>query len=199
MSDAREPRASKPSQQPFPSSPQRQFAVLAGGCFWCTQAAFQNVPGVLRVVAGYTGGSAETATYEAVCRKDTGHAEAVCIEFDPQRITFQRLLELFFELHDPTQYHRQGADVGPQYRSAIFYATPEQRQQATEVIERLTAEKKFPAPIVTTLEPLESFYPAEQYHQDFARRHPDHPYVRAVIRPKLEKLQHLLTRARPPI
>lgn len=152
-------------------------AVLAGGCFWCTEAAFEQLDGVSDVTSGYTGGDARTANYKAVCGGDTGHAEAIRITYDPQVISFETLLEVFFDAHDPTQRNRQGNDIGSQYRSAIFYANDEQQQAAQAKIAQLTAMQKFPRPIVTTLEPLGPFYEAETYHQDYARNNPDQPYV----------------------
>ncbi len=156
----------------------RATAVLAGGCFWCTEAAFEQLEGVSDVESGYAGGAHETANYESVCGGDTGHAEAIRITYDPGRISFERLLDVFFEAHDPTQLNRQGADVGSQYRSAIFYADDAQRQAAASKIRELNAARRFPQPIVTTLEPLEHFFSAEAYHQDYARKHPGEPYIR---------------------
>jgi peptide methionine sulfoxide reductase msrA/msrB len=163
---------------------QTETAVFAGGCFWCTEAAFEQLDGVLDVTSGYSGGKKETANYERVCMGDTGHAEAIRITYDPRRISFENLLDVFFDAHDPTQLNHQGADWGTQYRSAIFYANPAQKAAAEARIKELTDAKTFPKPIVTTLEPLESFFPAEDYHQDYARQNPSQPYIMAHATPK---------------
>jgi methionine-S-sulfoxide reductase len=164
-------------------------AILAGGCFWCTEAAFEQLDGVLDVTSGYTGGSAETANYRAVCGGDTGHAEAIRITFDPAKISYEKLLDVFFDAHDPTQLNRQGNDTGTQYRSAIFFSSEEQRRIAEAKIQSLNAKGAFPRPIVTKLEPLGEFYPAEDYHQDYARLNPEQPYVQAVSLPKACKVR----------
>jgi methionine-S-sulfoxide reductase len=164
-------------------------AVFAGGCFWCTEAAFEQLEGVLDVTSGYTGGTAETANYRAVCSGSTLHAEAIRITYDPARISFDQLLDVFFDAHDPTQLNRQGADIGTQYRSAIFFADDAQRRAAEAVIRRLNEAKAFIRPIATTLEPLGDFYPAEDYHQDYARLNPDQPYIQAVSLPKVCKVR----------
>jgi peptide-methionine (S)-S-oxide reductase len=164
--------------------------VLAGGCFWCTEAVYSQLDGVLSVRPGYAGGAADTANYDDVCTGTTGHAEAVEIVFDPARIELGQILKIFFSIaHDPTQLNRQGADVGTQYRSAIFYASGAQRLIAAGYIAQISAAQLFDAPIATTLEPLERFYVAEQYHHDYAARNPWQPYIRAVAAPKLEKLR----------
>jgi methionine-S-sulfoxide reductase len=171
-------------------------AVFAGGCFWCTEAAFEQLEGVSDVTSGYAGGAAETANYEAVCRGDTGHAEVIRITYDPAKISYDQLLEVFFDAHDPTQLNRQGNDRGTQYRSAIFYADDEQRRAAEIKIKALSERQAFPAPIVTTLEPLKAFYPAEQYHQDYARHNPGQPYIQFHALPKAchvrDKYSHLV-------
>ncbi len=165
-------------------------AVLAGGCFWCTEAVFLPLDGVEAVVSGYVGGSAVTANYQAVCSGSTGHAEAIQITFDPAVITFGQLLKVFFSVaHDPTQLNRQGGDRGTQYRSAIFPADGEQTAVAEAYIAQLNAAVAFPSPIVTTVESAGPFYPAEGYHQNFAARNPTQPYVAAVAVPKVGKLQ----------
>jgi len=164
-------------------------AVFAGGCFWCTEAAFEQLAGVLDVTSGYMGGSAETANYKAVCGGDTGHAEAIRVEYDPAKISYEQLLDVFFDAHDPTQLNRQGNDIGTQYRSAIFYADDEQQRAAEAKIRELTLTRHFPRPIVTTLEPLGPFYPAEDYHQDYARLNPNQPYIQAVSYPKMCKVR----------
>ena len=164
-------------------------AVLAGGCFWCVEAVYQPLDGVQSVVSGYAGGDADSANYEAVCSGRTGHAEVVEVRYDPHRISFGALLKLFFAVaHDPTQKDRQGNDRGPQYRSAIFPVDDAQRKVAEDYIQQLNNAGAFTAPIVTTLEPGHPFHPAEDYHQDFARRNPNQPYITHVAKPKLEKL-----------
>ena len=164
-------------------------AVLAGGCFWCVEAVYQPLDGVQSVVSGYAGGDAASANYEAVCSGRTGHAEVVEVRYDPRRISFGALLKLFFAVaHDPTQKDRQGNDRGPQYRSAIFPVDEAQRKVAEDYIQQLNNAGAFTAPIVTTLEPDHPFHPAEDYHQDFARRNPNQPYITHVAKPKLEKL-----------
>jgi methionine-S-sulfoxide reductase len=164
-------------------------AVLAGGCFWCTEAAFEQLAGVLDVTSGYIGGSAETANYRAVCGGDTGHAEAIRITYDPAKITYDQLLDVFFDAHDPTQLNRQGNDIGTQYRSAIFYASDDERRAAEAKIRALNESRRFPRPIATTLEPLATFYAAEDYHQDYARQSPGQPYIQAVSLPKVCKVR----------
>jgi peptide-methionine (S)-S-oxide reductase len=166
-----------------------ETAVFAGGCFWCTEAVFQKLRGVKSVLPGYSGGRVDQATYEQVCQGNTGHAEAVKFGYDPAQISYQNLLEVFFATHDPTQLNRQGNDVGPQYRSVIFYANDKQKQQAEKFIGQLTADKVFAAPIVTTLEPLTQFYEAEDYHKNYYERNQGQPYCQVVINPKLKKLK----------
>jgi peptide-methionine (S)-S-oxide reductase len=165
-----------------------QQAILAGGCFWCTEAVFNDVIGVSKVESGYTGGHVADPTYRQVCGGDTGHAEAIRVTFDPETISYGDLLDLFLGTHDPTQLNRQGNDVGTQYRSAIFAASPEQEEEARKAIERAKAD--WPAPIVTTIEPLGQWYPAEDYHQDYwSGEGQRNPYCLAVIPPKLRKLR----------
>jgi peptide-methionine (S)-S-oxide reductase len=167
-------------------------AVLAGGCFWCTEAVFEEVPGVRSVVSGYAGDTRDKATYDQVSWGRTMHAEAVEIAYDPGRVRYGRLLQLFFAVaHDPTQRDRQGPDTGRQYRSAVFYASEDERRVAEAYIRLLTEAKAFDRPIVTTLEKLERFYPAEAYHQDFVAQHPTHPYVVRWALPKLEKARKM--------
>lgn len=166
-----------------------QELVLAGGCFWCTEAVFERITGVLDVTSGYAGGTAEDANYEAVCTGDTGHAEAIRIRYDSDLVSRATLLDVFFHVaHDPTQKNRQGNDTGSQYRSAIFYHDDAERQQAENAIRALDASGEFAAPLATTLEPLEAFYPAEAHHQDYARAHPLQPYIFCVAKPKVDKL-----------
>jgi peptide-methionine (S)-S-oxide reductase len=171
--------------------PQHEVATLAGGCFWCLEAAFAELKGVERVESGYTGGRTPNPSYEQVCSGTTGHAEVVQITFDPEVVSFRDLLHVFFTIHDPTTLNRQGADAGTQYRSAIFYHSPEQRAAAEEVMAELAAEEVWDAPIVTELVPLERFYPAEEYHRDYYRRNPNQGYCRAVIAPKVAKVRKL--------
>lgn len=167
-----------------------QDAVLAGGCFWCTEAVFLAVDGVRSVVSGYVGGSAATANYNAVCGGDTGHAEVIRVHYDAARISYGQLLKIFFSVaHDPTQRNRQGNDVGTQYRSAIFYASEDQRRVAEGYIAQLNKAGVFRQPIATTLEALGTFHTAEAYHQNYAALHPQQPYIAAVAAPKVEKLQ----------
>lgn len=167
-----------------------QTAVLAGGCFWCVEAVLKELEGVREVTSGYAGGTAETANYRAVCSGMTDHAEAVRVRFDPARISYGQLLKVFFAVaHDPTQLNRQGNDRGRQYRSAIFYADPEQKEVAEAYIRQLDGAGVFKAPIVTRLEPLEAFYEAEEYHQDYAARNPAQPYIAYAATPKVEKLR----------
>jgi peptide-methionine (S)-S-oxide reductase len=167
-----------------------EVATLAGGCFWCTEAAFSIIKGVEKIEPGYTGGTVPNPTYEEVSTGTTGHAEAAQIFFDPTIISYKEILEIFFTMHDPTSLNRQGADVGTQYRSAIFYHSPEQKATAEKLIAELNAEGIWNKPTVTTLEPLKVFYNAETYHKDYYKKHPKEPYCQAVIAPKIAKLQH---------
>lgn len=166
-----------------------ELATLAGGCFWCLEAVFEQLRGVTKVVSGYAGGHVPNPSYEAVCTGTTGHAEVVQVAFDPNELSYRDLLGVFFTLHDPTTLDRQGGDVGTQYRSAIFYHDDEQRRAAEEVVRELEAEHVFDEPIVTKLEPLQAFYPAEEYHREYYRRNPTQGYCRAVIAPKVAKLR----------
>ena len=167
----------------------REIATLGGGCFWCLEAVFEHLNGVSSVVSGYTGGQVECPTYEEVCGKRTGHAEVIQITFDPSIVTFRTVLEVFFATHDPTTLNRQGNDVGPQYRSAIFVNSEEQCRIAEELIAGLTADKVFANPIVTEIAPLTTFYPAEGYHQGYYRENPEQPYCAFVVAPKLAKFR----------
>jgi peptide-methionine (S)-S-oxide reductase len=166
-----------------------ETATLAGGCFWCMDAIFQQVKGVEKVISGYTGGHIETPSYEEVCTGTTGHAEAVQIHFDPKVITYKEILLLFFSFHDPTTLNRQGSDIGTQYRSAIFYANPKQKSEALEMIKSLTDKKIYENKIVTQIEPLGEFYAAEDYHQDYFSKNPNNGYCNVVINPKVAKLR----------
>ena len=167
----------------------REIATLAGGCFWCLEAVFLELKGVEKVESGYAGGRVPNPSYELVCTGTTGHAEVVQITFDPAVISFRDLLEIFFVLHDPTTLNRQGPDAGTQYRSAIFYHTPEQKAEAERVIAELAAAHLWDDPIVTEVVRLEKFYPAEEYHRDYYRRNPNQGYCRAVIAPKVAKVR----------
>jgi len=169
---------------------EQDVAVVAGGCFWCTEAVYLELDGVLSVRSGYSGGTAETADYRTVCSGTTGHAEAIEIVYDPRRLSYGTILKLFFSIaHDPTQLNRQGNDMGPQYRSAIFYRDEQQKAVAEAYIAQIERDKLFNAPIVTTLEPLEAFYEAEDYHQNYAARNPMQPYIAHVSAPKVQKLR----------
>ncbi len=170
---------------------QREVATLAGGCFWCLEAAFQDLKGVESVQSGYAGGRVANPSYEDVCTGTTGHAEVVQITFDPQVVSFEDLLHVYFTIHDPTTLNRQGADVGTQYRSAIFYHSPKQKATAERVITELQAQKLWDEPVVTEIKPLTAFYPAEEYHRDYFRRNPTQGYCRAVIAPKVAKVRKL--------
>lgn len=165
----------------------RETATLAGGCFWCLEAVYENLKGVEKVVSGYTGGRGADPSYEAVCSGTTGHAEVVQITWDPAVISFDDLLEVFFTIHDPTTLNRQGADVGTQYRSAIFYHSAEQQAAAERAVRRLAERKLWDDPIVTEITPLQMFYPAEEYHQHYFVRNPTQGYCRAVVAPKVAK------------
>jgi len=166
-----------------------ELATLGGGCFWCLEAVYQNLRSVEKVVSGYTGGHVENPTYKQVCYENTGHAEVVQITFNPQEVSFRELLEVFFVIHDPTTLNRQGADVGTQYRSAIFYHSEEQKETAEQVIAELTAEGVWGDPIVTEVVPLEKFYVAEDYHQNYYATNPSQGYCMAVIAPKVAKFR----------
>lgn len=170
---------------------QHEVTTLAGGCFWCLEAAFSGLKGVERVEPGYAGGSVPNPSYEAVCTGKTGHAEILQITFDPQVVSFRDLLHVFFTIHDPTTLNQQGGDVGTQYRSAVFYHSPGQKAEVERVIAELTAEKVWDDAIVTEVKPLDKFYPAEEYHRDYYRRNPTQGYCRAVIAPKVAKVRKL--------
>jgi peptide-methionine (S)-S-oxide reductase len=172
------------------AAPIEQTAVFAGGCFWGVDAVFKHVKGVSEVVSGYSGGSADTAHYELVSNGDTGHAESVRVRFDPAKVSYRQLLQVFFSVaHDPTELNRQGPDEGSQYRSAIFYTGAEQQQIAQDYIRQLTAGHAFSKPIVTQVVPLKQFYPAEQHHQNYLALHPYQPYIVFNDMPKLEHLR----------
>ena len=171
------------------SSDGYRLATLAGGCFWCLEAVYNELRGVESVVSGYAGGHDPDPTYEAVCSETTGHAEVVQIAFDPDMVSFRELLEVFFTIHDPTTLNRQGNDVGTQYRSAIYYHNEEQRLIAEEVIEEMTVEGLWNDPIVTEVTALDTFYEAEEYHQQYFEKNPFQPYCFVVVRPKVSKFR----------
>ena len=166
----------------------REYAVLGGGCFWCLEAIFRRIEGVLEVTNGYAGGETEQPGYEEVCTGNTGHAEVVQVEYDPHRISFRQLLERFFTAHDPTTVNRQGPDIGSQYRSVVLYRDEEQRREAERIISALEEQGAYDDPIVTEIKPLDTFYPAEEYHQRYFEKQPHAGYCSFVIRPKLKKL-----------
>lgn len=178
------------------TSDTHESAFLAGGCFWCLEAAFAELRGVIRVESGYMGGQVDRPTYQQVCAGTTGHAEVVRVDFDPDVITFRDLLDVFFTIHDPTTLNRQGADVGTQYRSAIYYISPEQKAAAESAVAQLEAEGVWSG-IVTEVEPAGEFWPAEAYHRDYYRNNPEQAYCRMVIAPKIAKLrQHHMEKLR---
>ncbi len=170
-----------------------EIATLGGGCFWCLEAIFDDLQGVLQVESGYSGGTGANPSYQAVCTGRTGHAEVVQVTFDPSIVSFREILEVFFAFHDPTTLNRQGADVGTQYRSAIFYHTAEQKQTAEAMIEALDAEQIWDGPIVTEVTPFRAFYVAEDYHQEYFARNAGQPYCRAVVAPKVAKFRKQYT------
>jgi peptide-methionine (S)-S-oxide reductase len=173
----------------------RELATLGGGCFWCLEAVYKELRGVERVVSGYAGGWVVNPTYRQVCEGTTGHAEVVQLTFDPAEVSYRDLLGVFFTIHDPTTPDRQGGDVGTQYRSVVFYHTPAQGEAAEQVVAEMTAAGVWDAPIVTQVVPLETFYAAEDYHQDYFERNPFQPYCRAVVAPKVAKFRkHFLER-----
>jgi peptide-methionine (S)-S-oxide reductase len=173
-----------------PAPSKTEFATLGGGCFWCLEAMFETLPGVKAVTSGYAGGKTENPTYKQVCSGDTGHAEVVQIEFDPAQLTYERILDAFWDAHDPTTLNRQGNDVGTQYRSVILYAN--EAQHATAQKSKVAAAKRFGAPIVTEIVPLKKFYAAEGYHQEYFKNNPRQPYCTLVVRPKLEHFQEAM-------
>ena len=171
------------------TTPGKEIADLAGGCFWCLEAVYDGMKGVESVESGYMGGHTPSPTYEEVCGGGSGHAEVVRITFDPAVVSFQDLLDVFFVIHDPTTLNRQGNDVGTQYRSAVFYHTPQQKAQAEEAIARLEAAKLWSDPIVTEVTPASAFHAAERYHQEYFERNPNQPYCRLVVAPKVAKFR----------
>jgi peptide-methionine (S)-S-oxide reductase len=184
----------QPDQRPADAS--LELATLGGGCFWCLEAVYLDLSGITSVVSGYAGGSVKNPTYHQVCGGNTGHAEVVQLTFDPNLVTYRQILEVFFTIHDPTTLNRQGADVGTQYRSVIFYHSPQQQKVAGEVIGEIESAGIWKNPIVTEVVPLDSFYVAEEYHQDYFARNRNQPYCQVVIEPKVAKfrkqfLEHL--------
>lgn len=175
----------------MPDNKKLETATFANGCFWCTEAVFQQLKGVEKVSSGYSGGHVKNPTYEQVCNKDTGHAEALQIEYDPSIISFDELLEVFWKTHDPTTLNRQGNDVGPQYRSVIFYHNDSQKEKTEKYKAALNESGVFDKPVVTAIEPFTVFYPAEDYHTNYYKMHPSQSYCYFVIKPKLEKLHKL--------
>jgi peptide-methionine (S)-S-oxide reductase len=173
------------------AKPKLEKATFGGGCFWCTEAVFERVPGVKTVVSGYSGGTIPYPTYEMVCTGLTGHAEVVQIEFDPDKVSYEKLLKVFFATHDPTTLNAQGPDFGTQYRSVIFYHDEAQKETAQKLYKAITAARVFDDPIVTDLVPFSAFYPADKYHQDYYRRNRTAPYCQMYIVPKLQKLSKL--------
>ena len=169
-----------------------EIATFGGGCFWCTEAVFQRVAGVKRVTPGYCGGTVENPSYEQVCSGSTGHAEVIQIEFESNEVTFEELLGIFFQTHDPTTLNRQGADVGTQYRSVVFYHSDSQKVQAETMIESFNRDQAFPQPVVTEVAPVAVFYPAEKYHWDYYNQNPQNGYCQVVVRSKVEKLKKIL-------
>ena len=166
-----------------------ETAVFGGGCFWCVEAVFDRLDGVTSVESGYMGGHVKNPCYREVCGGDTGHAEVVRVTFDPAKVTYRELLDVFFTVHDPTTLNRQGNDVGTQYRSVIFYNSDEQRGQAEQAIAELDAAGSFPSPVVTTVEPASAFYVAEDYHQEYFANNPTQPYCQLIVAPKVQKFQ----------
>lgn len=175
---------------PLAAARGRETLVVAGGCFWGIQAVFEHVKGVIKATSGYAGGSADAAQYEKVCTGRTGHAESVQVTYDPSQISYGRILKVFFSVaHDPTQWNQQGPDVGTQYRSAIFYSSQDQKQIAQAYVDQLNHAKVFQRPIVTQVVALNAFYPAEDYHQDYAVHHPENPYIVSNDLPKVDRLR----------
>jgi peptide-methionine (S)-S-oxide reductase len=189
LSAAGEPAAHQPTSKIISMAQKTDTTTFGTGCFWCTEAVFQELKGVIKVTSGYSGGQVPHPTYEEVCSGTTGHAECLQIEYDPAVISFDELLEVFWESHDPTTLNRQGNDVGTQYRSAIFYHDEEQKEKAEHYKAELIRNKAYDKPIVTEITPFKVFYPAENYHQDYYNLHGTQPYCRLVIRPKLEKFE----------
>jgi peptide-methionine (S)-S-oxide reductase len=179
----------KEIKNPIGSQSVKEVATLGGGCFWCLEAVFADLKGVEKVESGYSGGSTDDPTYRQVCSGTTGHAEVVQVTFDPKVISFKEILEVFFSIHDPTTLNRQGADAGTQYRSVVYYHTPEQKTTAEQVIKEIGTEGIWNSPIVTELAPLKQFYKAEDYHQEYYKDNPEQMYCQVVISPKVAKFR----------
>ncbi|ABX04393.1 MAG TPA: peptide-methionine (S)-S-oxide reductase [Herpetosiphon sp.] len=175
---------------------QYALATLGGGCFWCLEAVFDDLQGIIRVESGYAGGHVANPTYEEICGKKTGHAEVVRLTYDPSVINFSQILDVFFTIHDPTTLNRQGYDVGPQYRSAIFYHDAEQKAVAEQTIAALNASGQWPDPIVTEVTPINNYYEAEDYHQEYFAHNPFQPYCMAVVSPKVQKFRKEFSKQR---
>lgn len=179
---------SEPGMNDHVKNPNEQIATFGGGCFWCTEAVMEHMAGVLDVRSGYMGGQLQEPTYEQVCKGDTGHAEVIQVAFDSQKVSFSELLDVFWQAHDPTTLNKQGEDRGPQYRSVVFYHSPEQRAEAERSKELLDESGRYAEPAVTEISPAGTFWEAEEEHQDFYRKHPGNSYCRLVIHPKLKKM-----------
>lgn len=184
-------RSEKVMETPVTVPPGKEILTVAGGCFWCTEAIFNEIKGVEKVVSGYSGGKTVKPTYEQVCSGSTGHAEAIQVTFDPKVVSYHDLLVIFFTTHDPTTLNRQGADTGTQYRSAIFTHSPQQKEEAEKVIKEITEKRIWSGPIVTEVTPFTNFYPAEDYHQEYYARNQRQPYCQVVITPKVAKLREV--------
>ncbi|QDU55433.1 Peptide methionine sulfoxide reductase MsrA [Aeoliella mucimassa] len=183
------PAAKTESKEEKKPMTEPSLATFGGGCFWCTEAVFLELNGVSSVTSGYSGGHSENPTYKQVCNGHTGHAEVIQIEYDPEKVTFNELLEVFFKTHDPTTRNRQGVDVGSQYRSAVFYHSQEQKEVAEQIIKALNEEQVYDNPIVTEVTEFTKFWPAEDYHQNYLAENPQNPYCQRVVQPKVEKFR----------
>jgi peptide-methionine (S)-S-oxide reductase len=192
MTSCNDSTASTPAAATVPSDTKTESLVLGGGCFWCTEGAYELVPGVKAVVSGYSGGTTKNPSYKQICTGTTGHAEVIRIDYDPAEVTLERLLQLFWVVHDPTTLNRQGNDVGTQYRSVIYYANDAQKAAAEKA--KAEAQGKFSDPIVTEISPLGIFYEAEEYHQDYFRKNPNEGYCQYVVKSKVDKMKKALAR-----
>ncbi|MBE7465652.1 MAG: peptide-methionine (S)-S-oxide reductase MsrA [Planctomycetes bacterium] len=181
--------AAEPKEEPKMPEPKLELATFGQGCFWCAEAIFVRIDGVSKSVSGYMGGKIENPTYKQICNGDTGHAEVIQVTYDPAKVSFDKLLDVFFTSHDPTTLNRQGNDVGTQYRSVVFYHSEEQKKQAEAAKAKWNQSGKFRNPIVTEISPAQTFYKAEDYHQEYFKLNPNKPYCRAIIAPKVEKLE----------
>lgn len=186
---AKTPAERSKEEKPMSETKKTEVAVFGQGCFWCAEAIYQRVPGVLKVESGYMGGKVANPTYRQVCGGDTGHAEVIRVEYDPAKVSFEKLVDIFFATHDPTTLNRQGNDHGTQYRSAIFYESDDQKKTAEAAKEKGNSSGRFKNPIVTEIAKAGTFYKAEDYHQDYFNQHPDQPYCQAIIAPKVEKFE----------